>query len=137
MKDNVSGCSVEEAMRLLGGRWRLLIASYLLDGAKRFNDLRRDMPAISQRMLTLDLRALEEAGLISRTVYPAVPVKVEYALTDDGRRLQPVVEVMKDFGLWVKARAVSGGVAGGAELEDLVDGEAGQHGAQFVEHADA
>lgn len=137
MKDNVSGCSVEEAMRLLGGRWRLLIASYLLDGAKRFNDLRRDMPAISQRMLTLDLRALEEAGLISRTVYPTVPVKVEYALTDDGRRLQPVVEVMKDFGLWVKARAVSGGVTGGAELEDLVDGEAGQHGAQFVEHADA
>lgn len=137
MKDNVSGCSVEEAMRLLGGRWRLLIASYLLDGAKRFNDLRRDMPAISQRMLTLDLRALEEAGLIHRTVYPTVPVKVEYALTDDGRRLQPVVEVMKDFGLWVKARAVSGGVAGGAELEDLVDGEAGQHGAQFVEHADA
>ena len=137
MKDNVSGCSVEEAMRLLGGRWRLLIASYLLDGAKRFNDLRRDMPAISQRMLTLDLRALEEAGLISRTVYPTVPVKVEYALTDDGRRLQPVVEVMKDFGLWVKARAVSGGVAGSAELEDLVDGEAGQHGAQFVEHADA
>lgn len=137
MKDNVSGCSVEEAMRLLGGRWRLLIASYLLDGTKRFNDLRRDIPAISQRMLTLDLRALEEAGLISRTVYPTVPVKVEYALTDDGRRLQPVVEVMKAFGLWVKARAVSGGVAGGAELEDLVDGEAGQHGAQFVEHADA
>ncbi|WP_448133881.1 winged helix-turn-helix transcriptional regulator [Stenotrophomonas rhizophila] len=137
MKDNVSGCSVEEAMRLLGGRWRLLIASYLLDGTKRFNDLRRDIPAISQRMLTLDLRALEEAGLISRTVYPTVPVKVEYALTDDGRRLQPVVEVMKDFGLWVKARANSGCVAGSAELEDLVDGEAGQHGAQFVEHADA
>lgn len=137
MKDNVSGCSVEEAMRLLGGRWRLLIASYLLDGARRFNDLRRAMPAISQRMLTLDLRALEEAGLIRRTVYPTVPVKVEYALTDDGRRLQPVVEVMKDFGLWVKARAVSGRVTGGAELEDLVDGEAGQHGAQFAEHADA
>lgn len=137
MKDNVSGCSVEEAMRLLGGRWRLLIASYLLDGAKRFNDLRRAMPAISQRMLTLDLRALEEAGLIRRTVYPTVPVKVEYALTDDGRRLQPVVEVMKEFGLWVKARAGSGRVAGGAELQDLVDGEAGQHAAKLVEHADA
>jgi len=104
MKDNVSGCSVEEAMRLLGGRWRLLIASYLLDGPRRFNDLRRDIPAISQRMLTLDLRALEEAGLVSRTVFPTVPVKVEYALTDDGRRLQPVVEVMQAFGLWVKAR---------------------------------
>jgi len=105
MKDNVSGCSVEEAMRLLGGRWRLLLVSYLLDGPKRFNELRRDVPAISQRMLTLDLRALEEAGLIQRTVYPTVPVKVEYALTEDGRRLEPVVAVMKEFGLWVKARA--------------------------------
>ncbi|KLD78867.1 helix-turn-helix transcriptional regulator [Xanthomonas hyacinthi] len=105
MKDNVSGCSVEEAMRLLGGRWRLLLVSYLLEGPKRFNELRRAIPAISQRMLTLDLRALEEAGLVRRTVYPSVPVKVEYALTDDGRRLQPVVAVMKEFGLWVKARA--------------------------------
>ena len=107
MKDNVSGCSVEEAMRLLGGRWRLLLASYLLDGPKRFNELRRDIPAISQRMLTLDLRALEEAGLIHRTVYPTVPVKVEYALTEDGRRLEPVVAVMQEFGLWVKARSAS------------------------------
>ncbi|MDL5367517.1 helix-turn-helix domain-containing protein [Xanthomonas sp. NCPPB 2654] len=107
MKDNVSGCSVEEAMRLLGGRWRLLLVSYLLDGPKRFNVLRRDIPAISQRMLTLDLRALEEAGLVQRTVYPTVPVKVEYALTEDGRRLEPVVAVMKEFGLWLKARAAS------------------------------
>lgn len=105
MKDNVSGCSVEEAMRLLGGRWRLLLVSYLLEGPKRFNELRRDVPAISQRMLTLDLRALEEAGLIQRTVYPTVPVKVEYALTEDGRRMEPVVAVMQEFGLWVKARS--------------------------------
>lgn len=104
MKHNVSGCSVEEAMRLLGGRWRLLLVSYLLEGPKRFNELRRDIPAISQRMLTLDLRALEEEGLVLRTVYPSVPVKVEYALTEDGRRLEPVVAVMKEFGLWLKAR---------------------------------
>ncbi|WP_282348302.1 helix-turn-helix domain-containing protein [Pseudomonas sp. PS01301] len=104
MKDNLSGCSVEEAMRLLGGRWRLLIASYLLDGPKRFSALRRDIPAISQRMLTLDLRALEEAGLVKRTVFPTVPVTVEYELTVEGRRLEPVVEVMKHFGLWVKGR---------------------------------
>lgn len=104
MKNNVSGCSVEEAMRLLGGRWRLLIASYLLEGPKRFNALRRDMPAISQRMLTLDLRALEEAGLLKRTVFPTVPVTVEYELTEDGRRLAPVVDVMREFGLWVKSR---------------------------------
>ena len=91
-------------MRLLGGRWRLLIASYLVDGPKRFNELRRLVPGISQRMLTLDLRALEEAGLVMRTVYPTIPVKVEYSLTSDGRRLEKLVAVVKEFGLWLKAR---------------------------------
>ncbi|VWB87631.1 HxlR family transcriptional regulator [Burkholderia diffusa] len=91
-------------MRLLGGRWRLLLVSYLLDGPKRFGDLRRDMPGISQRMLTLDLRALEDAGFVRRTVYPEVPVRVEYDLTADGDRLRPVVDVMREFGLWLKAR---------------------------------
>jgi len=104
MKVSVSGCSVEEAMRLLGGRWRLLIVSYLVDGPKRFNALRRDMPGISQRSLTLDLRALEESGLVQRTVWPTAPVRVDYALTRDGERLKPVVAVMKEFGLWLKER---------------------------------
>jgi len=104
MKENVTGCSIEEAMRLLGGRWRLLLVSYLVDGPKRFNELRRDVPNISQRMLTLDLRALEDAGLLTRTIYPTVPVKVEYELTAEGQRLLPVVAVMKEFGLWLKAR---------------------------------
>ncbi|KAG8149974.1 winged helix-turn-helix transcriptional regulator [Burkholderia catarinensis] len=104
MKTSATGCSVEEAMRLLGGRWRLLLVSYLLDGPRRFSDLRRDMPGISQRMLTLDLRALEDAGLVQRTVYPEVPVRVEYDLTADGDRLRPVVDVMREFGLWLKAR---------------------------------
>lgn len=104
MKAAVSGCSVEEAMRLLGGRWRLLIASYLLEGPKRFNELRREMPDISQRMLTLDLKALQEAGLVKRTAFPTVPVTVQYELTEDGARLAPVVAVMREFGLWVKSR---------------------------------
>jgi len=104
MKESLTGCSVEESMRLLGGRWRLLLVSYLLDGPKRFNDLRRDVPGISQRMLTLDLRALEEAGLVKRTVYPTSPIKVEYQLTEDGMRLHAVVGVMKEFGLWLKQR---------------------------------
>ena len=104
MKVSVSGCSVEEAMRLLGGRWRLLIVSYLVDGPTRFNALRRDMPGISQRSLTLDLRALEESGLVQRTVWPTAPVRVDYALTQDGERLKPVVAVMKEFGLWLKER---------------------------------
>lgn len=91
-------------MHLLGGRWRLLLASYLIDGPKRFNELRRDVPGISQRMLTLDLRALEDAGLVRRTVYPTVPPKVEYALTEDGERMTPVIAAVKEFGLWLKAR---------------------------------
>ncbi len=104
VKKNVSGCSIEEAMRLIGGRWRLLLVSYLLDGSKRFNALRRDMPQISQRVLTLELRALEQAGLIERTVYPEIPPRVEYCLSAEGERLRPVVEVVKTFGLWLKAR---------------------------------
>lgn len=104
MKSNVTGCSVEESMRLLGGRWRLLLVSYLVDGPRRFNQLRRDVPGISQRSLTLDLRALEDAGLVSRTILPTAPIGVEYALTADGERLKPVVRVMMDFGLWLKDR---------------------------------
>lgn len=105
MKKNVSGCSVEEAMRVIGGRWRLLLVSYLLDGSKRFNELRRHMPEISQRVLTAELRALEEAGLIVRTVHPEVPPRVEYCLSVDGERLRPVVDAVKTLGLWLKARA--------------------------------
>jgi DNA-binding HxlR family transcriptional regulator len=85
-------------MRLLGGRWRIVLVYYLLEGPKRFSDLRRAMPRISQRMLTLDLRALEEAGLVSRTVYPEVPVRVEYALTAEGKRLRTLVDVLGEVG---------------------------------------
>jgi DNA-binding HxlR family transcriptional regulator len=85
-------------MRLLGGRWRIVLVYYLLEGPKRFSDLRRAMPRISQRMLTLDLRALESAGLVSRMVYPEVPVRVEYALTAEGRRLRRLVDVLGDVG---------------------------------------
>jgi DNA-binding HxlR family transcriptional regulator len=89
-------------MRLLGGRWRIVLVYYLLDGPKRFSDLRRAMPRISQRMLTLDLRALEEAGLVNRTVYPEVPVRVEYELTTEGQRLRALVDVLGEVGerLW-------------------------------------
>ncbi|QEE38573.1 MULTISPECIES: helix-turn-helix domain-containing protein [unclassified Methylobacterium] len=104
MRATVTGCSVEHTMHLLGGRWRLLLVSYLIDGPKRFHEPRRDLPGISQRMLTLDLRALEAAGLIKRTVYPTTPVKVDYALTEDGMRLKKVVSVVQEFGLWLKQR---------------------------------
>lgn len=101
MKDSVSGCPVEDAMRLLGGRWRIVLIYHLLDGTRRFSELRRLMPNISQRMLTLDLRALEDAGLVSRTVYPEVPVKVEYTLSEAGERLRHLVDVMSEFAEWL------------------------------------
>ncbi|MDX8253621.1 helix-turn-helix domain-containing protein [Acinetobacter pittii] len=104
MKDNISGCSVEEAMTVLGGRWRILIISFLIERPMRFNELRRAIPNISQRMLTLELRFLEEEGFINREVFAEVPVKVEYSLTEDGKKLNGLVEVLKEVGTWLKAR---------------------------------
>ena len=97
MKSTVSGCPIEDAMRLLGGRWRTLLIYYLMDGPRRFSDLRRDNPRISHRMLTLDLRELEAAGVVSRTIYPGVPAKVEYELTLHGRRLIPLINALGDW----------------------------------------
>lgn len=104
MKDNISGCSVEEAMTVLGGRWRMLIISFLIERPMRFNELRRALPNISQRMLTLELRFLEEEGFINREVFAEVPVKVEYSLTEDGKKLNGLVEVLKEVGSWLKVR---------------------------------
>lgn len=104
MKDNISGCSVEEAMTVLGGRWRMLIISFLIERPMRFNELRRAIPNISQRMLTLELLFLEEEGFINREVFAEVPVKVEYSLTEDGKKLNGLVEVLKEVGSWLKVR---------------------------------
>lgn len=98
MKESVSGCYVEDAIRVLGGRWRIVLVYALLDGPRRFNELRRELPKISQRMLTLELRALEEAGIVFRTIYPEVPVRVVYELTDAGRALRPLVGMLDEIG---------------------------------------
>jgi DNA-binding HxlR family transcriptional regulator len=108
MKESVSGCPVEEAMRVLRGRWRIVLVYYLLQGRKRFSDLRRDVPGISQRMLTLELRELEAAGLVSRTVHAEVPVRVEYELTGEGRRLREVVDVLSKWGERLQRRRRAG-----------------------------
>ena len=89
MKDLVSRCPIEEVMQLLSGRWPTLLIYYLSDGTKRFSDLRRDNPAISHRMLTLELRKLEDAGIVRRTEFEGYPRRVEYDLTVDGERLVP------------------------------------------------
>lgn len=102
MQDRVSDCPVEGAMVLLSGRWRALILYYLSQGPMRFNALRRANAGISQQMLTRELRALEDAGVIRRTVYPEVPPRVEYALTDAGERLMPVIDALGDW--WVETQ---------------------------------
>ncbi len=95
-------------MRLLGGRWRTLLIYYLNDEPKRFSELRRDNPAISHRMLTLDLRELEAAGVVSRTVYPGVPARVDYELTEDGRKLLPLINALGDWWEELQRRRMAG-----------------------------
>lgn len=97
MKDTVSQCPIEQAMQLLSGRWPTLLVYYLSGGTKRFSELQRDNPTISHKMLTLELRKLESAGVISRTVYATVPPRVEYQLTEHGRKLVPLIDALGDW----------------------------------------
>lgn len=91
-------CSVETTLDVIAGKWKVLIIFYLLNGKKRFNELRRIYPEVTQRMLTLQLRELERDGILHREVYKQVPPKVEYSLTDFGRTLEPIILMMKDWG---------------------------------------
>jgi DNA-binding HxlR family transcriptional regulator len=97
-------CAVGLAVELIGGKWKAVILYYLLDGTLRFNELRRKIPNITQRMLTLALRELESDGLVERTVYPVVPPHVEYELTTFGRTLEPVLRSMREWGTRNKRR---------------------------------
>lgn len=103
MKDVVSRCPIEEAMRVLSGRWPTLLLYYLKDGTKRFSDLKRDNPAVSHRMLTLELRKLEAAGIVSRTDHPGYPRRVDYDLTPAGLTLVPLIDALGDW--WVESEA--------------------------------
>lgn len=91
-------CSVTKTMDVIGGKWKSVALYYMLAQTRRFNELKRLMPSITQRMLTLQLRELERDGLITRTIYPEVPPRVEYALTDLGRTLQPILELLCSWG---------------------------------------
>jgi len=97
MKNIVSSCPIEDAMRVLSGRWPTLLLYYLKDGTKRFSDLRRDNPTVSHRMLTLELRKLEEAGIVRRTAFEGYPLRVEYDLTQFGLDLVPLIDALGDW----------------------------------------
>ncbi len=96
------GCPVEAALALIGGKWKGVILYHLLvvgDGPLRFGELRRRLPGVTQRTLTKQLRELEAAGLLARTVHAEVPPRVEYAPTPRGRTLAPVVAALEAWGL--------------------------------------
>lgn len=92
------GCSVEVALDVIGNRWKGVILFHLLEEKKRFNEIRRLIPSVSQRILTLQLRELEEDGVIIRTVYPQVPPKVEYELSALGLSLKSILLSLREWG---------------------------------------
>ncbi|MBX2891438.1 MAG: helix-turn-helix transcriptional regulator [Saprospiraceae bacterium] len=90
---------VEFALDRIGGAWKMPILWRLKDRVMRYGELKKDIPHVTHKMLTTQLRQLEEEGFVSRTVYPVVPPRVEYALTERGQRAIRVVEVIRDYGL--------------------------------------
>ncbi len=92
------GCPVEAALELFGGKWKGIALFHLLDGTLRFNELKRKVGTVTQRMLTKQLRELEENGLISRKVYAEVPPRVEYRLTEKGNSLRPILLALEKWG---------------------------------------
>jgi DNA-binding HxlR family transcriptional regulator len=91
-------CPVETTLKVIGGRWKALILFHLKDETRRFNELRRLIPSVTQRMLTAHLRELEHDGVITRKVYPVVPPRVEYSLSELGQSLTPILTAMAVWG---------------------------------------
>lgn len=100
MKEAVTNtdCPVSATLHIIGGKYKALILWHLTDNILRFNELRRLIPEATPKMLTQQLRELEDDGLISRQVYPVVPPKVEYQLTDEGKSIFPILNAMYDWG---------------------------------------
>ena len=98
-------CAIEAALDVIGNKWKGVILFHLLEGTKRFNQLQRLMPSATQRMLTLQLRQLEKDGIITRTIYPVIPPKVEYNLTPFGAELKPILLLLREWGTEVMKRS--------------------------------
>lgn len=98
MEQPIIACPVEMTLSLISNRWKILIIRDLLTGTKRFGELKKSIGSISQKVLTANLRSMEEDGLLTRKVYAEVPPKVEYTLTDLGYSLQSILDVMSEWG---------------------------------------
>ena len=97
-KEELPDCPVATTVQLIGSKWKLLILRNLLTRPWRFNELKKSLDGISQKVLTESLRSMEEDGIITRTVYPEVPPRVEYALSELGESMRPIIDVMENFG---------------------------------------
>lgn len=97
-KEEMPACPVATTVQLIGSKWKLLIMRNLLQRSWRFNELRKDLEGISQKVLTDSLRSMEDDGIIIRTVYPEVPPHVEYALSDLGESMRPIMNAMEEWG---------------------------------------
>ena len=98
MQKNLPACPVETTLMLISDRWKVLIIRDLLDGTKRFGELKKSIGTVSQKVLTANLRSMEDSGLLTRTVYPEVPPRVEYTLTETGYSLKPILDAMVAWG---------------------------------------
>ncbi len=95
-----AGCPVEASLEIIGAKWKGIILYHLLNaqGPVRFNELERSIPNATRRMLTRQLKELQEDGIVSRKAYPEVPPRVEYSMTDKGQTLRPVIDILKSWG---------------------------------------
>jgi DNA-binding HxlR family transcriptional regulator len=93
-----SACGVAKTMRIIGSKWTMLILRDLFEGTKRFGELQKSLTGISPKTLSLRLDELERDGIITKTIYPQVPPKVEYSLTEKGKSLQNIIDAMRTWG---------------------------------------
>ena len=106
VREDLPACPVETCAQLIGSKWRLLIMrDLLMNESLRFKQLQRSVGNISQKVLTSNLRDMEDAGLVARRVYPEVPPRVEYSLTETGQSLRPIIEAMWAWGEQYQAAA--------------------------------
>lgn len=101
-KEELPDCPVATTVSLIGSKWKLLIMRNLLVRPWRFNELQKNLEGISQKVLTDSLRSMESDGIITRTVYPEVPPRVEYALSALGESMRPIIKSMEEWGLEYK-----------------------------------
>ena len=102
-KEELPECPVATTVQMIGGKWKLLILRNLLARPWHLNELRRDLEGISQKVLTDSLRSMEQDGIVVRTVYPEVPPRVEYSLSELGESMRPIIKAMEEWGLDYKA----------------------------------